>query len=50
VVAVASGQPRNAHRVASEFEIAHAFARWEELVSADLDLVSVTAPPHLHHA
>jgi len=50
VVAVASGQPRNAHRVASEFEIAHAFARWEDLISADLDLVSVTAPPHLHHA
>ncbi len=48
VVAVASGTPGKARRVAEQFGIPHAFDDWTQLVSADLDLVSVTAPPYLH--
>jgi predicted dehydrogenase len=48
VVAVASGQPGKARQVAERFGIRHGFDRYEDLVTADLDLVSVTAPPHLH--
>jgi len=49
VVAVASGTPGKAAAVARRFEIPHAFDRWEELVRADLDLVSVTPQPVWHH-
>jgi len=49
VVAVASEQPGKARRVADTFGIPHAFDAYAELVTADLDLVSITAPPHLHH-
>jgi len=49
VVAVASGQPGKARKVADEFGVRHAFDTWPGLVGADLDLVSVTTPPHLHH-
>lgn len=50
VVAVASGQPGKARTVADRFGVRHAFARYDELVAADLDLVSITTPPFLHHA
>jgi predicted dehydrogenase len=49
VVAVASGQAGKARRVADGLGIPHAFDAWADLVAADLDLVSITAPPHLHH-
>jgi predicted dehydrogenase len=49
VVAVASGQPGKARRVADSFGIPHAFDAWTDLVAADLDLVSITTPPYLHH-
>ncbi len=48
VVAVASGTPGKARVVAGRTGIPHAFDRWEALVEADLDLVSITAPPALH--
>jgi predicted dehydrogenase len=49
VVAVASGQPDRARAVAQSFGVPHAFATYHELAAADLDLVSITAPPSLHH-
>lgn len=48
VVAVASGQPGRARAVADAFGVRHAFDAYADLAAADLDLVSVTAPPHLH--
>jgi predicted dehydrogenase len=48
VVAVASGTPGKARKVADGFGVRHAFDAWEPLVQSDLDLVSITAPPHLH--
>lgn len=50
VVAVASGQPGKARQVADRLGVPHAFDDWTKLVAADLDLVSITTPPHLHHA
>jgi predicted dehydrogenase len=49
VVAVASGQPGKARRVADTFGIRHAFDDYGAMVTADVDLVSITTPPHLHH-
>jgi predicted dehydrogenase len=48
VVAVASGQPGKARTVADRFGVPHAFDDYRTLAAADLDLVSITAPPHLH--
>ena len=50
VVAVASGTPGKAGRIAKAMGIPHAFDDWAKLISADLDLVSITTPPALHHA
>ena len=50
VVAVASGTPGKARKTADAFGVRHAFDDWAQLVRADLDLVSITTPPHLHHA
>jgi predicted dehydrogenase len=50
VVAVASATPGKARRTADAFGVPHAFDDWRELVAADLDLVSITTPPYLHHA
>jgi predicted dehydrogenase len=49
VVAVASGQPGKARRVADSFGVAHAFDDYAKLAAADLDLVSITTPTYLHH-
>ena len=49
VVAVASGTPGKARRTAESLGVPHAFDDWAELVAADLDLVSITTPPALHH-
>ncbi len=49
VVAVASGRPGKARTVADAFGIRHAFDDYTAMVKADLDLVSITAPPYLHH-
>lgn len=48
VVAVASGQPGKARAVADRFGIPHAFDAFADLAKAELDLVSITAPPWLH--
>lgn len=49
VVAVASATPGRAAEVAARFDIPHAFDRWEDLIRADLDLVSITPHPVWHH-
>ncbi len=49
VVAVASGTPGNAARVATRFGIRQAFDDWRDLVRADLDLISITPQP-VHHS
>jgi predicted dehydrogenase len=49
VVAVASGTPGKARRTAQALGVPHAFDDWERLLDADLDLVSITTPPALHH-
>jgi predicted dehydrogenase len=36
--------------VADGLGVPHAFDDWADLAAADLDLVSITTPPHLHHA
>lgn len=48
VVAVASGQPGKARQVAERLAVPHAFDDWARLTEVDLDLVSITTPPHLH--
>jgi predicted dehydrogenase len=50
LVAVASGTPGKAGQIAKAMGIPHAFDDWTKLVSADLDLVSITTPPVLHQA
>jgi predicted dehydrogenase len=50
VVAVASGTPGKARRVAEALGVPHSFDDWTQLVTADLDLVSITTPPVLHRA
>jgi predicted dehydrogenase len=49
VVAVASGQPGKARRVADSLGVPHAFDDYAKLATADLDLVSVSTPTYLHH-
>jgi len=50
VVAVASGTPGRAKKAADAHGVPYAFDDWTKLVAADLDLVSITTPPYLHHA
>lgn len=49
VVAVASGTPGKARAVADRFGIPHGLDDYRALLRLDLDLVSITTPPHLHH-
>jgi predicted dehydrogenase len=49
VVAVASGTPGKARKTADSLGVPHAFDDWRRMVEADLDLVSITTPPALHH-
>ncbi len=49
LVAIASGRPGKARAIADSFGIRHAFDDYGRLVKADLDLVSITTPPDLHH-
>ncbi len=49
LVALASGQPGKAAAVAGRFGVPLAFDDYTALVKADLDLVSITTPPDLHH-
>ena len=49
VVAVASATPGKARQTAQALGVPHAFDDWKQLVAADLDLVSITTPPALHH-
>lgn len=50
VVSVASASLENAKNVAKEFDIAHFTNNWKETVKRDdIDLVSITTPPSLHH-
>jgi predicted dehydrogenase len=50
VVAVASGTPGKARKTADALGVPHAFDDWRKLIAADLDLVSITTPPALHHS
>jgi predicted dehydrogenase len=50
VVAVSSRTPGKAAKIAEQFGVRQAFDRYQDLVTADLDLVSVTAPPSEHYA
>ncbi|HEV8354333.1 MAG TPA: Gfo/Idh/MocA family oxidoreductase [bacterium] len=50
VAAVCSGTPGRAESVAAEFDIPQAFDDSAGLIAADVDLVSITTPPHLHHS
>lgn len=50
VVAVSSGTPGKAAKIAEQFGVRQAFDRYQDLVTADLDLVSITAPPSEHHS
>jgi predicted dehydrogenase len=49
VVAVASGTPGKAKKTADGLGVPHAFDDWRKLIESDLDLVSITTPPALHH-
>ena len=50
VVSVASAKRTNAEKVAAEFGIKHFTDNWRETVARDdVDLVSITTPPNLHH-
>lgn len=51
LAAVCSGTPAGALRFADEFALAHVCASFDELVVlGDVDLVVISAPPHIHHA
>jgi predicted dehydrogenase len=51
VVAIASARLERAQAVAGEHNIPHAFDDYERMLGeVELDLVSVVAPPSLHHA
>ncbi len=50
VVAVTSGRMERARAVADEFGIKHVFTDYRQMLrEVELDLVSITTPPHLHH-
>lgn len=50
LVAVASGTPESAQRMAAEFALPRVCSGYEELVALDeVDLVVISAPPHIHH-
>ncbi len=48
LTAVASPTERRRKKFQELFDIPHAYERWEELVSSDVDLICIAAPPHLH--
>ena len=51
VVAVVSAQAERARAAAERFGIAHAYTDYEAFLDQpDLDAVSITSPPHTHHA
>lgn len=50
VVALASGRLERARQAAARLNIPHAFDDYQTLLDAvDVDLVSIAAPPYLHH-
>ncbi len=50
VVAVTSGRVERARAVADEFGINHVFTDYRQMLrEVELDLVSITTPPQLHH-
>ncbi len=50
VVAVTSRRRERAQAVADEFAIKHVFTDYRQMLrDVELDLVAITAPPHLHH-
>ena len=50
VVAVTSARLERARAVADEFAIRHVFTDYRQMLrEVELDLVSITTPPHLHH-
>ena len=50
VVSIASASLTNAEKTAADFGIEHATDNWRETVRReDIDLISITTPPNLHH-
>ncbi len=50
IVSVASANLTNAEKVARDFKIQHFTEDWKETVKReDIDLISITTPPNLHH-
>lgn len=50
IVSVASGSLENAKNTAEEFGIEHFTDNWRETIKRkDIDLISITTPPKLHH-
>lgn len=50
VVSIASGSYSNAEKTANEFGIKHFTDDWKEtVIREDVDLISITTPPNLHH-
>ena len=50
LVAVCSGSRESAQKMATEFDLPHVCETPEELVALDdVDLVVISAPPHIHH-
>lgn len=48
LTALASPTQRRREKFQELFEIPHAYADWRKLMQHDLDLLCVSAPPHLH--
>ncbi len=48
LTAVASPTERRRNKFQELFDMPHAYERWEDLMSSDVDLVCISAPPHLH--
>lgn len=47
--AIASANPANAQRVATDHQLTHHFSTWQELIACDdVDIVSICTPPRLH--
>ena len=50
VESVCDTNPDLLSRVATEFEVPHAVAQWEQLCDLKLDIISICTPDHLHYA
>ncbi len=49
LTAVASPTEKRRRKFQEQFSIPNAYAGWEDLVASEVDLVCISAPPHLHY-